>query len=833
MKKRKSLVFYFWLTFNTLVQIAVLTISGFHLWRENIHLENNLKNEGITAANTLNSAIGLYMLQENYSEISPLTYSLQSEPNIAYVIVKDQNGIAVNQKGDTTIDPENVLIEKVPLEYFQENVGEVEIALKTDELKLQKKSLLLDTIWAAIIFSILSLILSYYLSKKLTRPINNLISASKQFTDGERNVIVQKQTSIVEIEQLADAFNHMSTTIENHEKTLVQEIEKATKDLSEKIATLEVLKNISNSVLEAETQMQDVIHITLQSIRQFIQAHHVSYSFHSHRNTWEILHLNNQNMLVPFEFGEAGLPILHGIEHKKAIIRNELDKNSLSHFEQSLVKHGMKSLLMLPIIAENKVIGTLNIANNAPHFFSNTLVNQLTLFTNQIALALDRITAYESLNHAANHDFLTGLPNYRYYKKRMHEILKSKNGELNAQAAVLFIDLDRFKLVNDTFGHATGDVLLQQVAQLITECLSKDDLASRFGGDEFSILLPNITSYDDANAVAKKILYRLEKPFTIKGYEIMISASIGIAFYPENGLDTDSLLKNSDRAMYRVKSSEKNNFAIYAHNQDGMSGGNLILENDIRKGLEKNEFFVYYQPKVNIQTGKISGAEALIRWIHPKKGFISPGEFIPLAEETELIIAIGEFVLREAAKQCVTWQKEIGVSIPISVNLSIRQFFQQALISNISNILKETGVDPSLIELEITESMSMDIERSLDILLDLKKLGVLISVDDFGTGYSSLNYLRRLPIDCVKIDKSFINDMTLDENDGAIVTSIINMSHNLKLKVIAEGVETEEQFNYLRTHHCDEIQGYYISKPIPATEFEKELIHGFGGMVYV
>ena len=333
------------------------------------------------------------------------------------------------------------------------------------------------------------------------------------------------------------------------------------------------------------------------------------------------------------------------------------------------------------------------------------------------------------------------------------------------------------------------------------------------------------TTSEEATTVAKNILNTLEKPLFIKGYEITISASIGIAFYPENGVDADTLLKHADRAMYRVKNSGKKNFAIYAQHKDDHSVGKLILENDLRKGLERNEFVVYYQPKVNIQSGSVSGAEALVRWIHPEKGLISPGEFIPLAEETGLIISIGEFVLREAAKQCVIWQTTKETSIPISVNLSTRQFLQPTLVSNIEKIIEETGINPKLLELEITESMSMDIERSLDILLDLKKLGVQISVDDFGTGYSSLNYLRQLPIDRVKIDKSFINDMTVDENDEAIVATIINMGHNLKLSVIAEGVETEEQLKYLQKYDCDEIQGYYYSKPIPAEDFEKKFIN--------
>lgn len=828
MKWRNSLVFHFWFALNGIVLIAVLTISVLYLWRESTHLEDSIKNEGITAANTLNSAIGLYMLQEKYSQISPLTYSLQSEPNIAYVIIKDKEGITVNQKGNTTIDKDKIMVEKVPLEYFQENVGEVEIALKIDKLEKQKRSLVFDTIITVLIFSFISLILSYYVSKKLSLPIKKLITATKQFTEGKRNIKVLEKKSVVEIEQLATAFNQMSETIDNHEKILVSEINKATKDLSEKVSILEVLGNISNSVMEDDIQSIEVVKVTLQSIKKYIHADWISYAISNNEGYLEIFDLDVHNTISPFELGQKDGSIQTAINNKEIIIRNHLNTQVLSHYEEILIQKGMKSLLILPVIAKNRVIGTLNIASSVPDYFSKEIVDKLSPFTNQIALALDRIAAYESLQDSAYHDFLTGLPNYRLFKIRIMEALERAKEQKHLLGAVMFIDLDRFKMVNDTFDHATGDLLLKHISQLLSNSISSEDTVSRYGGDEFSILLPNIKTKEEAASIAKNILDTLEQPIFIKDYEIMISASIGIAFYPENGEDPDTLLKNADRAMYRVKNKEKKNFAIYAQHKDDLSKGDLILENDLRKGLERKEFVVYYQPKVNTQSGIISGAEALIRWIHPEKGLIPPGDFIPLAEETGLIISIGEFVLREAAKQAVVWQYTNDTSIPISVNLSTRQFFQPTLVSDIGKIIKETGINPELLELEITESMSMDIEKSLGILLDLKKLGVQISVDDFGTGYSSLNYLRQLPIDRVKIDKSFINDMTVDENDAAIVASIINMSHNLKLSVIAEGVETEEQLKYLQKYDCDEIQGYYYSKPIPIGDFEKKYINNLG-----
>lgn len=819
MRWSNRLIFRIWLSINSLVLTGVLTISGLYFSREASHLEENIKNEALTAANILNSAIGLYMLEGDYARISPLTYSLQSEPNIAYVIVRDIEGTTINQKGETTINQEKLMIKKVPLEYFQENVGEVEIALKTTTLQKQKDALLKDTFLTALLYSLLSLVISYALSKKLSSPINRLILATKQLTKGNRDVAVLEESSVFEIQELAVEFNTMAQTIYNHEKILINEINKATKDLSEKVAILEVLACISNSVLEDEIQSFEVMKSTLVSIKKYIKTKQISLTFINQNKKFEVFELDQNEQISSFELSIADTPFESAINTKQMIVRNQLQSVNTSYYEQLLFNQGMRSLLILPIMAKSKAFGTLNIANQAPNYFSKAVIDKLTVFTNQIALALDRVSAYESLQKAAYHDYLTGLPNYRLLKICIQDALE-KAKQNHSLVGIIFLDLDRFKMVNDTFGHATGDLLLKYIAKIIVTCLSEKETVSRIGGDEFSILLPTISKREEAVLVAKKIMKALENPVIIKGYKIPISASIGISFFPEDGADADNLIKRADRAMHRVKQHEKNNYAIYAKNEDDQLANQIVFENELRKALNREEFVVYYQPKINIQFGTISGVEALVRWNHPDKGLMAPGSFIPQAEETGLIIQIGEFVLRQACKQCVTWQSIGFPPIPISVNLSTRQFLQPKLVSNIEKVIKETGINPELLELEITESMSMDMSGSLIILQELKELGVRISVDDFGTGYSSLNYLRQLPIDRVKIDKSFINDMTVDPNNEAIVATIINMAHNLKLSVTAEGAETEEQVKYLQKHLCDEIQGYYFSKPIPAKEFE-------------
>ena len=619
MKWHNSLAFRFWIAINSIVLIGVLTISTLYFVRESSHLEESLKNEAITAANTLNSAVGLYMLEGDYSKISPLTYSLQSEPNIAYVIVRDLEGTTINQKGETEIDRANVMVHTVSLEYFQEKVGEVEIALKTISLEKQRAALRKDTIITAFIFSLLSLVISYRISKRQLAPIKNLIFATKRLARGERNVKVIKDLGVIEIQQLTTEFNKMAETIDNHEKILVNEIEKATKDLSEKVQILEVLGTISNSVLEDDIQSYEVMKTILNSMKDYIHANQISFGFFKNQEKLEIFHLFQNDKVISYELPVEDSSIFESINNQQIIVRNHLIWTNLSNFDSVLFKDGMRSLLILPIIAKNKVIGTLNLASVKTDYFSQEVIDKLTVFTNQIALALDRVAAYESLQKSAFHDYLTGLPNYRLFKICIQEAIE-KAETTKTLVSVMFLDLDRFKAVNDTFGHDTGDLLLKYIAKQITSCLSEEDTVSRIGGDEFSIVMPQLSCRKEAIELAKKIMKVLENPVIIKGYKIPISASIGISFYPEDGNDADHLIKHADRAMYRVKKQGKNNYAIYSKQEDDLLANQIVFEHDMRKALTRNEFVVYYQPKINVQNGTISGVEALVRWQHPEKG---------------------------------------------------------------------------------------------------------------------------------------------------------------------------------------------------------------------
>ena len=429
----------------------------------------------------------------------------------------------------------------------------------------------------------------------------------------------------------------------------------------------------------------------------------------------------------------------------------------------------------------------------------------------------------EQLHHQTYHDALTGLPNRLLFMDRLGLSIQTAQ-RLDMRIAVMFIDLDRFKLINDTLGHQQGDQLLKEVAKRLYEIVGEQDIVSRMGGDEFTVILQDVEQIEDAAKVAEQILQSFaDAPFQLVGQEYFLSPSIGIAIYPEDGTEIEELIRNADTAMYRAK-EHSNNYQLYTSAMNAQAQQRLALENDMRKALEREEFVVYYQPKVHIASGRVIGMEALVRWQHPTRGLVPPIQFIPLAEETGLIVPLGEWVLRTACEQTQAWIKRGFAPMRLSVNLSARQFQQHNLPAVVDGILKETRLPAQYLELEITESITMhDVNQAIATMHDLKQLGIHISIDDFGTGYSSLNYLRMFPIQTLKIDKSFVHDISDDPDEAAIASSIIAMAHSLKLNVIAEGVETEEQLEFLRERNCDEMQGYLFSGPVQASDFEKLL----------
>jgi len=455
-------------------------------------------------------------------------------------------------------------------------------------------------------------------------------------------------------------------------------------------------------------------------------------------------------------------------------------------------------------------------------------------------LAQSRLRESESkLQHAqrveylAYHDGLTGLPNRSMFSKLLSQRI-SEARRYDRELAVAFLDLDRFKQINDTLGHEAGDQLLQEVAARLQGCVRDSDTVARLGGDEFVVLLPELADGKLAATVAHKILGVLAKPFTLIGHEFRVTASIGISVYPQDGQDEQTLTKNADIAMYQAKAEGKNNFQFYSEKLNANSLERLTLESSLRHALERDEFRLYYQAKRDIRTGCIAGMEALLRWEHPDLGTVTPMQFIPIAEETGLIVPIGKWVLKTACMQSVAWQKEGLPPFGIAVNMTERQFLDESLLQDLASILKSTGMNPQLLELELTESLLIrDVEKTLRILTGLKSLGIRIAVDDFGTGYSSLATLQRFPLDTVKIDRSFIGDLVGPSEDSGLADAIISMGKSLSLTVIVQGVETKEQAEFLRAHACDELQGFYFNRPLPANQFAQLMRAQTANITYV
>ncbi len=441
-----------------------------------------------------------------------------------------------------------------------------------------------------------------------------------------------------------------------------------------------------------------------------------------------------------------------------------------------------------------------------------------------------------------HYDPITLLPNSSLFRSRLNEILSHKNqaslGDLCnineshkyqnfSQIPIFYISLDRINRIKVTLGSKNGELVLCNIAKRLKESITGIDILARLEAAEFAIILKPVEQKQDAIDVAQSILDIISQPMVLEGYEVYITASIGITFYPLDDIQVDELLKNANAAMYHAQQKGGNNYQLHKSEAVVISLEQLALETNLRNALKRSEFQVYYQPKVNLKTGKIAGAEALIRWYNPEKGLVSPAEFIPLAEETGLIISIGEWVLRTACNQTKIWQEAGFFPFQIAVNLSRRQFLQRNLQERIIKIIEEVDLKPNNLELEVTESLVMQNEKTASrIMKSWQKCGIKISIDDFGTGYSSLSYLREFPFDVIKIDRSFIRNITADSKTEAITIAIIQMAHSLSLKVVAEGVETQAELDFLRKHKCDEMQGYLFSAPLPKSKFEQLLKEG-------
>lgn len=528
---------------------------------------------------------------------------------------------------------------------------------------------------------------------------------------------------------------------------------------------------------------------------------------------------------------------------KQPTVRQVLDGSSVIHLAEAWKRverdaflgfTRFEAFVGLPLRDERRtVLGALLLGRRSALPESTTIVDTLRVAAGRLALELELRRSRDQGKAKALQDALTGLPNRLLFNDRLETTINEahRTGEM---FAVLFVDLDRFKNINDSLGHGVGDQVLDAVSRRLRSSVRASDTVARYAGDEFTLILRHIVQRDDVMRIAEKIVRVMEVPLTLEdGSELHITASIGISFYPDDATTAERLLKHADVAMYSAKGMGRNNFQTYVAVPEESHQQRIALETKLRVAERNNELRVYYQPQVDSRSEDIVGMEALIRWEHPELGMISPGFFIPLAEETGLIVSIGEWVLRTACVETKRWQTRFNLPLRVSVNLSALQIKQPNLVEIVRNVIDETGIDPTLLDLEVTESISVkSIPNLMETLQSLRDLGCRISIDDFGTGQSSLDYIRRFPADKIKIDQVFVRNIGVDPDDEAIVRATINMAHSLKLGVVAEGVEIEEHFNFLRDHGCEELQGYLFCRPLAPVSFENMLVEReklFGG----
>jgi diguanylate cyclase (GGDEF)-like protein len=589
----------------------------------------------------------------------------------------------------------------------------------------------------------------------------------------------------------------------------------------------EFLQAINETYQSLETDKQKLEHSLTQSAQELLLANdEMNAVFRAIPD--QLFHIDSEGRIITYKLGQS------------------------SHYyltHDRLINKYLKDVLNIEVIEKFTVAVKEVLELLTPRHFEFVLYHERKVYYYEvrmmpvksseiIALVRDiteRKQADDQIAFLAYHDILTALPNSRLFKDRLEHAI-SQAERTNKILAIMFLDLDRFKLINDSMGHSAGDELLKITSQRLIEAVRKTDSVAinadeasssiaRSGGDEFTILLDGVENRSAITYIAERIVDSISKPMKLGREEVHISTSIGIAIYPEDGEQADELLRHADSAMYHAKAQGKNDFEFFSDSMNRSSFERLSLENNLHKAIEHNELHLYYQPQISLKSKKIVGMEALIRWQHPEKGFISPDEFIPVAEETGMIMKIGEWVFREACEQGVSWLNagyQIG---KISVNLSPRQLKDENLPDLLALILKETGMPADKLCIELTESALILAPEIADTRLKkIKDLGVTLSLDDFGTGYSSLSYLKRFPIDTLKIDQAFIRDVKVDEEDAVLVKAIIAMAHGLNMDVIAEGVEVQEQLDFLSANSCDTIQGYLFSRPLPAIEMMQMLV---------
>ena len=641
--------------------------------------------------------------------------------------------------------------------------------------------------------------------------------------------ISQIRRSLIPLERLLEGTRRVTNKkfdqpviVESHDEfaTLANSFNAMTARLGKQIQALTVLSEIDKLIL-SNPDIETVLLTILKRIPNIAPCEFISISLTDKTDPeagWSyVSHVDGQAApkLKKIALPSSETNKLLAIDESRRVNLYEESWQFLGYFK----KHGVTQVEIYPITLDKKLVAILSLGCRKKLLLTSDDSGYVRDLADRLAVALATADRDEKLYRQAHFDMLTHLPNRQLFEDRLEQHIIHAHRE-NQMVGLLYIDLDRFKNINDSLGHSVGDKLLQQTAERLKKCVREADTVARLGGDEFIIILSNITDPKDASGIAEHIINRVSEPYHINRHEVFITPSIGITLYPLDGTNTEGLLKNADAAMYRAKESGRGKYMFFEERMNLEDIERTRMEQDLRYALSRNEFELLYQPQVELETGKIIGAEALIRWNHPQRGNIEPSRFIPLAEDTGMIEAIGEWVLRSACRQYKAWQAD-GLFIDrLSVNVSSRQFMQRKFVDVVYKALTATGMSPERLELEITESLLMEDRIDTVYILDeLHAMGVKLAIDDFGTGYSSLSYLKRLPVDALKIDQSFMKDVPKNDEAITITNSIIALAHALKMKVIAEGIETTEQLVLLLSQQCDSGQGFYFYPPLSADHF--------------
>ena len=653
------------------------------------------------------------------------------------------------------------------------------------------------------------ILLSVFQIKKILIPLQMLLEGINRIIKNDFHTPVLVNTDD-EFKTLAKGFNNMSDKIQDQLQVLsaLAEIDRMILSSFDREYILETLVKNLHALVHANV-------IGVISLNENTETALLNYSEKIHFNE-----VKKQEITISSDD-------LNNIE-KSGYFYKVKENISKPEFLDHLIELKIAFYKIYPVKNTNNLVGYIVLGFYEEPALSDIEIDLLNRLSDRVAVALSNAAWEEKLYNQAHYDFLTGLPNRFLLRDRLHQAIKNAERK-KINVALLYLDLDRFKIVNDSLGHSAGDELLIVVSNILTKSVRKYDTVVRLGGDEFTIIIPDVDNaadtFETVNAIANRIRATLKEPVNIRNRSMFIMPSMGVAIYPKDADSYDDLLKNADSAMYAAKKSADSDLIFYSREFNKNASRRLKLEYELRKAIENQKLEIYYQPQYSCITEKLIGVEALLRWHHNELGTISPGEFIPIAEETGLIVPIGKWVINEVCMQNKQWQQRGMIEIKAAVNIAAEQFNKAEFVDFIKSSINKSGLSPEYLELELTERTTIEhAERAIKILTDLKEIGVKLSIDDFGTGYSSMNYLQRFPIDTLKIDQSFIKGVPNDYGNVSIVKSILALAHELNLTVIAEGVETEEQHTFLINNKCEEIQGYLFSKPLPLEEFEELLI---------